>query len=265
MTETGGGSIQSVLNALRILEAIGINQPLGVSQLSRNVELPKSSVQRAVRTLHHAGWIRPVGGEQTRWELTSHLLGVSLRAFGEYSLRELAEPTMNRLRDATGETVHLIVLDPDRDEGIVLHRVDSSQAVRAFVEIGSRSPLHATASGLAMMSQMNEDEVTRILDRPLTTFTGNTVTDPESLREKLAEFRSQGYAVNVGEWRPEVASVSSPILRADGTPSGALTISIPYSRFSQDLAVEYGALVNKATVGLDGALAPAPSVRRGHA
>ena len=262
MTESGGGSIQSVLNALRILEAVGIDQPLGVSQLSRNVDLPKSSVQRAVRTLHHAGWIRPVGGEQTRWELTSHMLGVSLRAFGEYSLRELAEPAMKRLRDDTGETVHLIVLDPDRDEGIVLHRVDCSQAVRAFVEIGSRSPLHATASGLAMMSHMSDEEVTRILDRPLTTFTGNTVTDPVKVRAKLAEFRAQGYAVNVGEWRPEVASVSSPILRAAGTPSGALTISIPYSRFSRDLAAGYGALVNKATAGLDGALAPASTMRR---
>lgn len=262
MAEQPSGAVQSVVNALHILEAVSELQPVGVSELSRSVALPKSSVQRAARTLHAAGWIRPLPGESTRWELTAHMLGVSLQAFGEYSLRDLADPAMREVRDRTGETVHLVVLDSDLDEGLVLHRVDSSQAVRAFVQIGSRSPLHATASGLAMLSRMDDATVDRVLSAPLETYTENTVVDAGELKARLADFRSQGYAVNAGMWRPEVASISSPIVRPDGLPLGAVTISIPFSRFSDDVIAVYGSLVSEATRGL-GAAVVAPGVGTG--
>jgi IclR family acetate operon transcriptional repressor len=250
------GAVQSVVNALRVLEAIASTQPVGVSDLARAVALPKSSVQRAARTLHHAGWVRPIGTEQTRWALTSHMLALSLTAYGEYSLRELAQPAMLHVRDQTGETVHLVVLDREHDEGIVLHRVDSTQAVRAFVQVGSRSPLHATASGLAMLSGMPEPDVERVLRRALPAYTRHTTIDPGALRDRIVEVRQRGFAVNQGEWRPEVASISSPIVRSDGTALAAITISIPFSRFSVDQVPDYGALVVAASRGL-GAAVPA--------
>lgn len=254
VSEPASGAVQSVLNALRVLDAIAADQPVGVSELARTVGLPKSSVQRAARTLQHAGWVHPLDTEPTRWALTSHMLGLTLNAYGEYSLRDLAQPAMLHVRDHTGETVHLIVLDRDRDEGVVVHRVDSTQSIRTFVRVGSRSPLHATASGLAMLSRMPETEVDRILDRALPAYTRRTTTDPGVLRERLRRFREQGYALNEGEWRPEVASVSSPILRSDGFPLGAMTISIPFSRFSEERVPDHGALVVAASRGLGSAI-----------
>lgn len=256
MSDPASGAVQSVVNALRVLEAIATTQPVGVSDLARAVALPKSSVQRAARTLHHAGWVRPIGTEQTRWALTSHMLTLSLTAYGEYSLRELAQPAMLHVRDQTGETVHLVVLDREHDQAIVVHRVDSTQAVRAFVQVGSRSPLHATASGLAILSGMSDSDVERVLTRALPAYTRHTTTDPAALRARIAEVRNRGFAVNQGEWRPEVASVSSPILRADGTALGAITISIPFSRFRDDRVPDYGALVVAASRGLGAAVPP---------
>jgi IclR family acetate operon transcriptional repressor len=247
--------VQSVVNALRVLEAVAAAQPVGVSELARTVGLPKTSVQRAARTLHHAGWIQPLGTEPTRWALTTHMLDLSLHAYGEYQLRDLAHPAMQHIRDHTGETVHLIVMDHEHDDGVVVHRVDSDQSVRAFVKVGSRSPLHATASGKAMLSRMTEREVERILGAGLPAYTRHTTTDPEALRRELRVFREQGYAVNEGGWRHEVASVSSPIMRADGLPLGAVTISIPFSRFDAARVPDFGALVTAAARGL-GAAAP---------
>jgi IclR family acetate operon transcriptional repressor len=184
------------------------------------------------------------------------MLASSLTAYGEYSLRELAQPAMLHVRDQTGETVHLVVLDSEHDECVVVHRVDSTQAVRAFVQVGSHSPLHATASGLAILSAMPDADVDRVLSRALPAYTRHTTTDPAALRARIAEVRERGFAVNQGEWRPEVASVSSPIVRTDGTALGSITISIPFSRFSADQVPDFGALVVAASRGL-GAAVPA--------
>lgn len=244
------GAIQSVLNALKIIEAIGDEQPVGVSQISRVVDLPKSSVQRALRTLDRAGWIRPVEGDQTRWQLTSRMLTMSLRAFNEYSLRDYAEPAMEELRARTGETIHLVSLDGDA--AIVIHRLDSSQAVRAFVAVGSRSPLHATASGQAILAFLPRDRVKDIVSGNLETYTSATITDAQTIIARLDLVRERGYAVNVGEWRPEVASISSPILSMEGTAVAAMTISIPISRYSEDIVDKYGSWVRELTQGLAG-------------
>ena len=245
MTDIGSGSIRTVLNALRILECIGTLQPVGVSQLSREMGLPKTSVQRSVRTLDEAGWVRPVEGDVTRWELTSRVLGISLRAFGEYTLRDFAERAMDELRRRTGETVHLVSLDGDT--GMVIHRLDSSQAVRAFVQVGIRSPLHATASGRAILAFLPEPRVREILSGSLERYTDETVTDVAATMERLAAVRERGYSVNVGEWRPEVASVSSPILSVEGHALAAMTISIPLSRYSPDLVETYGGWTRELT------------------
>lgn len=248
MSDQTPGAIQSVMNALKILEAIGDQQPVGVSQLARHVELPKSSVQRALRTLDRAGWIRPVEGDQTRWELTSRMLAIALKAFGEYSLRDHAAPAMAELRDRTNETIHLVSLDGDK--GIVIHRIDSNQAVRAFVEVGSRSPLHATASGRAIMAYLPEERVRQILAGDLETYTDATITDTQMLLDKLAEVRERGYALNVAEWRPEVASIAAPILSVDGQPLAALTISIPMNRFSDEIVERYGSWAAELASGI---------------
>lgn len=244
------GAIQSVLNALRILEEISAQQPVGVSHISRNVELPKSSVQRALRTLDRAGWIRPIEGDQTRWELTSRILAMSLRAFGEYSLRDYAQPAMDELQRRTGETVHLVALDDD--SGIVIHRVDSSQAVRAFVKVGTRSPLHATASGQAILAFLPRPQVEKILSGKLGTYTPATVTNTKALLDRLDVVRERGYAVNIAEWRPDVASISSPILSVEGQAIAALTISIPLSRYSDEIVDEYGGWVRDLSQSLAG-------------
>ncbi|WP_228524397.1 IclR family transcriptional regulator [Rhodococcus rhodochrous] len=237
-TGSGSGAITSVLNALRILEYIGTLQPVGVSELSRQVRLPKSSVQRAIMTLDQAGWIRSVEGDRTQWCLTSAMLRISLQAFGEYSLRDYAESAMTELQRRTNETVHLVSLDGD--SGLVLHRLDSSQAVRAFVPVGTRSPLHATASGQAILAFLPEKQAREILSGSLNTYTGTTITDLDAQMERLECVRGRGYAVNVAEWREEVASVSSPILSINGTAVAALTISIPLSRFSEEVAEKFG-------------------------
>jgi IclR family acetate operon transcriptional repressor len=227
--------MQNVINALRVLEEVAVRQPVGVGELARGLGLPKSTVQRSLRTLHEAGWIRPAGGGVTRWQVTSKALQVGRRA--ELGLRDVALPVMEELRQRTGETIHLMV--PEGDAVVLIERLETDKPLRIVLPLGIRLPLHASANGKAVLAH---------LDRPideLPAYTGTTITDPELLRAELAEVRARGYADNRGEWRSDIAAVASAVLGPDG-PVASLSISTPASRMPDDRRPEYGKLVTQA-------------------
>jgi IclR family acetate operon transcriptional repressor len=247
--------VRSVMNALRVLDEIAGNQPVGVTQLARLLELPKSSVQRTLQTLHAAGWIHPTGVEMTRWSLTQHMLRMAQRGAGELNLRNVAVPVMEELRSATQETVHLAV--PDHDSVIVIERLDSPQAVRTFIPLGMAAPMAASANGKAILAKMSRDEVQAFLQRGLAAYTAATVTDEEELLTQLEAVRRHGYATNNEEWRSGVSAVAAAISTKGGGAIAGISVSTPAQRMSRKLQAHYGALVKDAaqriSMTLDGA------------
>jgi IclR family transcriptional regulator, acetate operon repressor len=223
------GGVRSVLTALRILEEVSRRQPIGVSQLARDLQLPKTSVHRSLQTLRQAGWVRTVDGEATRWGLTTKALTVGLASAHDTSLRDVATAEMARIRDVTGETVHLSV--PDEDELVIIARLDGTHSLRTFLPLGSRAPLHATASGRAMLAAMPDDDVDAVLDRGLNRYTKRTIVDRERLWREIRLVRRRGYATNAAEWRAETGAVGASIDSAAGRPLAAFAVSMPYSRY----------------------------------
>ncbi|GLW05955.1 IclR family transcriptional regulator [Microtetraspora sp. NBRC 13810] len=243
--------MQNVVNALRVLEEVAALQPVGVGELARRVGLPKSTVQRSLRTLHDAGWIRPAGGEVTRWLLTTKALHVGRRATGELSLRDTARPVMEDLRRRTGETIHLTV--PETDAVVLVERLETDKPLRIVLPLGIRLPLHASANGKAVLALLPGEVVDRVLAAGPAGFTGTTLVDPARIRAELAEVRERGYADNRGEWRSDIAAVAAAVPGPDG-PVAGLSVSTPASRMPDDLRPEYGALVREAARTLATAL-----------
>jgi DNA-binding IclR family transcriptional regulator len=122
-----------------------MRQPIGVSELARVTEIPKSTVQRGLVTLQQAGWLKVVDAERARWGVTSKALALGLRNAGERDLQEVAEPVLKRLAAQTDETVMLGVRDGECL--LILAREDTTQVVRVFLEVGARVPLRATSAG----------------------------------------------------------------------------------------------------------------------
>lgn len=231
--------IASVLSTFRVLEEVAQRQPVGVSEISRATGMPKSTVQRCLFTLHHAGWLRIVDAERAKWGVTTKPLGIGLRAAGEAGLREAAEPYLEELRDLTDETVHLTARDGDGL--IILARRDSTQAVRTYVDIGARAPMHATSSGLAIMAHLDDEQLEALVGGGLDRFTKDTIVAKKPLIEEVKHTRDRGYAVNARSWwRPEVSAVAAAVLAASGRPIAAVAISIPTSRFDTDRVDFYG-------------------------
>ncbi len=236
--------MESVKTALRVLEAVAENPLIGVSELARRLGEPKTTIQRCLTTLHEAEYVRPVPGARRRWAITMRLLLVARHAQAEPRLREIAMPTMRRLRDETRETIHLMV--PDGAEVVLIDRLDSPQPVRTVRQIGAHAPLHIASNGKAALAAMNEADCETYLRGPLATWTPHTITDPERLRGEIARVRQQGYAVSFGELDSEVHAVAAAILGQDGQPVATMSISCPASRLPKELIPRYGALVKQA-------------------
>src|SRR5919107_5986596 len=90
-------AVQSVLTATRVLERLSEPGLVGVSELSRDLALPKSSVQRMLVTLKEAGWAVDVRGETTRWTLTPKMFRLGQHHQAGDGLRSTALPVMEQL------------------------------------------------------------------------------------------------------------------------------------------------------------------------
>ncbi|MER5224977.1 IclR family transcriptional regulator [Streptomyces flaveus] len=234
--------MKSVTRSLRILEAVAQHQPVTVGELTKLFGLPKSTVQRTLVTLNEAGWLRANRKDTTRWEVGARVLAVRPAALQGSSLFAAAREPMLRLRDAVNETVHLCVPDALHSM-VVVDRVDSDQAVRTFHTIGDTSPLHATATGHAVLAHLPKADVDEIVTRGLESYSDSTPTEPAQLRAELRRVRTDGYAVNRNQYLPGVCAIAAPVLDEDGSPLASVVVSMPDSRYDPDRLPELGRLV----------------------
>ncbi|TCO60635.1 IclR family transcriptional regulator [Actinocrispum wychmicini] len=236
--------MQNVLNTLRVLEEVAARQPVGVGELARELEMPKSSVQRALVTLNEAGWIRPAAGEVTRWVMTTKALSVGGRAGGDLGLRDAAVPIMEELRRRTEETIHLTI--PEDDKMVLIERLETAKPVRISMALGHALPMHASANGKAVLAHSTPEVVRRLFAQELPRYTDSTITDPDELRAELAKVRDRGFAVNHGEWRTDVGSVAAAVLNGEEQPIASLSVNIPLTRLTTDSEAAFGAAVHEA-------------------
>ncbi|GAA1726729.1 IclR family transcriptional regulator [Aeromicrobium alkaliterrae] len=244
----------SVVSAFRVLEGVAELQPIGLSELARAVDLPKSTVQRCLLTLQEVGWVESSAAAPTRWGMTLRALsvcgGVGLRE----SLREVALPVMNDLQLATTETVHLAA--PDGDVLVLLERLDTSHRLRAFLALGERIPLHTSATGLAYLSACTPEYVADYLAGPLEQRTPDSMKDPAAIRAELAVIRERGYSVNVGGLSSGISSLGAPVLDRTGAPVAAVSVSGPSSRLEPSRFDDLGPRVADAAARITRLLRP---------
>lgn len=239
--------VRSVLTGMRVLERLSEPGLVGVSQLARDLGLPKSSVQRMLRTLQEGGWAAEVPGHVTRWTLTPKMFQLGQRHQAGNDLRTITLPVMEQLREETRETIHLSTVKGD--SVFVLECLDSPQAVRAHVSPGMSIPLLASANGHALLSTWSDEEVTGILSRGLTAYTPYTITEPDTLAAAIYQARVRGYAVNDQQWQEGVHGIAAPIVVA-GVGIAGIGISTPVHRMSAELQDRFGRMLVKAAMAI---------------
>jgi IclR family acetate operon transcriptional repressor len=242
--------MRSVTTALRVLEAVAVNQPVGLSALTRTLGMPKSTVQRNLATLAETGWIEPFE-DSGRWQVGVRAFVVGSAVGARGGLRTAALPVMRSLSREVGETVHLMV--PSGRDVVLVERIDSPRPVRAVSPLGARGPLHATSNGKAILASLPSAEAEAYLAEGLSAVTDRTIVEPAVLRAEFEMITELGYAACHEEFEEGVVSVGAAIQRG-GRPVASLSISGPASRMLDDLLNDYGKKVHRAAESIAAAL-----------
>ncbi len=230
--------IQSASRVLDVMEAVACHQPVGVSELARLLDADKSAVQRAIMTLADSGWIQraTIGGGE--WRLTSRLHCLSQQALGRVSLREVARPTLEELRDLTGETAALMVLENDR---LIISDVAESRALlRIAPQAGTTAPLRESASGCAIFAHLPAAQIERLW---------GAVPDAAQM-QAFADCRRTGFAISENPLANGAVTVAAPVFEADGYPVAAILLVAPLERLAADRIAEAGRLVARAAASI---------------
>ena len=200
---------------------------MSVPEIAMSLQLPASTAYRYVSALKRAGLIEEAAGTN------GYSLGIKIlelaRAVPKKTLQQISIFTMTQLANKTGETIILCGL---RDhDGVCLEKVEGNHVLRVSHQRGATFPLHAGASGKALLAYLDAGERDEIIDRiEFTKFSGTTITDPRKLKDDLQRIRTQGYAESDGEVIRETYGIGAPILSQSGKALAALSISAPTHR-----------------------------------
>ena len=245
MSESRGA--KSIHRALDVLSALGANSSgLTLAELSRQLDLPKSTVHRILTALLERQFIR-VSPQQGEYRLGYEILRLSQACLESLDLVREARPRLEELNRELDETVLLGVLDELGRQIIYLDKLDTSKTVRLSSRVGRAAPAHCTALGKATLSCFEETELRQMLaEYEFTRFTDQTITDLEVFLEELNEIRERGYAVDLQEYRPNVACVAAPIRSHTGKPLAAVSVSAPSQRVSPQRQEQIGLMLVEA-------------------
>jgi IclR family transcriptional regulator, KDG regulon repressor len=203
-------SARGVERALTILEAIAErDNGMSNAEISRRLEIPKSSASYILRALERRGYLRR-DGETSKYRLGLKALNLSRGALDGLDIRRVALPEMRRLMERSHLTSHLAVLD--HGEAVYVEKVDAPGFVKMNTWVGRHMPIHCTSVGKALVAWLPEAEVKALLkEHGMRRRTSKTIVVCGRYLQELARVREQGYAVDDEENNYGVRCVAAPI------------------------------------------------------
>ncbi|HEX7974356.1 MAG TPA: IclR family transcriptional regulator [Anaerolineales bacterium] len=199
-------TIHRALNVLEYLSQAG--RPVRLMEISEAVGLPKSQIHRILSTLLSRNYVRqsPI----TRLYSLGFATWMLSRSM-DYArtLVDIARPVLDDLRSQTQETAFLSVLYGK--SVLYLYTAMSPNPSHVYFQSGSQVPVHACASGKAMLAAQPREYLDELFDNGLERYTEYTITDKALLRQELDRIQQQGFAIEDQEANPEMAAVAASL------------------------------------------------------
>jgi IclR family acetate operon transcriptional repressor len=222
--------VKSVRTALRVFEEVAACQPVGLSELSRRLGVPKASVQRALTTLADTGWLRHDVNQPGLWVVTARFSVLADASPAVIAARDAARPVLRSLRDKVDGFAGFFVLDGDR---MVLLAGPDETTLRTHTSIQGPLPVHVSAAGRAILARMPDETVDEILQRTLPRDGAEGAALERHVRESIEQARRDGYALVRGEYVDDLGVVAAAVVDASGAPVAGLAVMVPLDRIEQ--------------------------------
>ncbi|NWK55680.1 IclR family transcriptional regulator [Verrucomicrobiaceae bacterium N1E253] len=243
--------IPSIANTCSIFQLLtSTRKAMTASEIAKELELPRTSVFRILKTLEEEGMVVAMG---KNYSVGHRLINLGLQMISHIPERQLCVPVLQELTHRTQESSHFAILSGTH--ALFIEVCDSPHALRVARRTGSLIDIHCSASGKVLLAHSSPQACEHLLNRiEFTPRTPNTHKSKESLLPELEQVRSQGFAIDDIEYHDNVRCISVPAYNSLGQVIGALGISSADSRFPKSRIPELAKQLKKASQQLSSQL-----------
>lgn len=216
---------KSLEKSIEMLQRIATGRQT-LAMLSQAIDVHKSTALRLLQTLESYGFV--THDEQHCYRLGYGLYALAREALESIDLRACAEPTLRRLNDEVGHTVHLAALHGD--QVIYLDKFEGRNGVRMYSRIGLPAPIQSAAVVKSILAFERPDVAERLLGGvSFEKVTPTSIGSIEEYQNVLESVRRNGYAVDNSELEELLKCVGAPIFGPDQTVLGAVSVTVATS------------------------------------
>lgn len=229
-------AIESVDNALRILQMLRDSGQVRVSDVAAELGIARSTAHRLLAMLLYRDFA--VQAEDRSYRPGPAIAARPLRGEPAQRLRQVMRPHMEALCDQVAETINLVVRLGTQTR--FLHTVESAHVLRVGDRQGTVLPAWKTSGGKVLLAELPDAQLTALLRGPSgRPPDGLTAAGRRSLVNQLRRVRDQGYAENIEESESGVCAIGVCVRDNAGDPVAALSVSAPSVRYTPDRSREF--------------------------
>jgi DNA-binding IclR family transcriptional regulator len=219
-------SIQVITRAAKILRTLREHpKGLSLSQISKEVDLARSTVQRIVAALEQENLVTAASAN-SGFRLGPEIARLAGAVHSD--LKEELRPFLIQLSNMINETVDLSVLD--NGKVLFVDQIIAAHPLQATSQPGASFPLHCTANGKAILASLSKMEIENLLPKQLKQYTDKTTTNRDELLKELDMVRREGVAFSREEHIEGICAVGAVVVDRLGNRS-AVSIPLPSIRF----------------------------------
>lgn len=238
------GGIQVLDRAIAVMDAVSASDGLTLTSIAHQAGMATSTVHRILTSLEAHGLVS-MDQERKLW-----FIGVTAFQIGNGFLRnrkvvDLGRPLMRDLVSEIGESVNLGI--EDNGSIVYLAQIECHNPIRAFHRPGTRTMIHSSAMGKAILSTWKEPDVRKLLEKVgMPGFTRKTLTNDRRFFADLAKSRERQWALDDEEATVGMRCVAAPIYNEFREVVAAVSISGPTTRLTYDRIGELGPKIKRA-------------------
>ena len=216
--------IQSVSRAFGILSLFTHNTPrLGITEISRAINLPKGTVHGLTRTLLRGGFLQQ-DSATSKYHLGLKIYELGVILAGTLEINVKAAGPAYQLTKRTRLISRIAIWDGN--SALITLNVDPRSHSTFVQQIGPRIPAYCSAVGKALLAFLDHQELNAYLDRTeLVPYTSKTITQREKLLRELEKTRQRGYSTDRGETVLGLACIGAPIFGKAGRSEASISLS----------------------------------------
>ncbi|MDL2307203.1 IclR family transcriptional regulator [Desulfovibrio sp. OttesenSCG-928-C06] len=220
--------LNSVANALQILDLLSQQESLGVAEISKALGFGRASVFRLLYTMEKSGYVTK--NVHAKYDLAIKFAYYGALVVDRQSMVQASKPVLEKLRDTYNETAHLSMLTSS-GKLVFLSKHYSGSSLQMYSRVGEERDSHNTASGKVMLAHIEQERAEALAGgfhyEPLTV---HSITCAEQLLQELEQIRQHGYAVDREETEIGLVCFSAPVFDHRGECVAAISLSGPTSR-----------------------------------